>query len=331
LLVAVLLSTVAIAGFEESFRAGLLALQRGDLAAADANLSEAAKIEPKNARVWVALARVWWKMDRAAKASEAGEKASALGGNDAVVQSSLAVFWADAGEPLRAARAQARFAELVPGDAAARSKAEAQYFGIAEPLLQRQKFGEAVEILKEGAGRVRGSAQLELALGVGYYALRRFDEAAGAFLRTIAIDAELTRPYEFLGRFLGQIPDKVTEVAQAAERYEKAHPDRALGWLLHGKAVNASGGDARAMLTRAIELDGRDASAHFEMGVALERSRELEKAAAEFARAAELDPRDSAAHYRLSRLYDRLGKSEEARREREIHARLVGEEEERRK
>jgi Flp pilus assembly protein TadD len=57
----------------------------------------------------------------------------------------------------------------------------------------------------------------------------------------------------------------------------------------------------------------------------------LEKAVAEFRRAAELDPADSAAHYRLSRLYDRLGRAEEARREREIHARLVAAEEEKRK
>ena len=48
-----------------------------------------------------------------------------------------------------------------------RSKAEALYFGMAEPMLQRQKFGEAIEVLKEGTERVKGSAQLELALGSG--------------------------------------------------------------------------------------------------------------------------------------------------------------------
>lgn len=322
-----LLLFAATASFDESFRAGLLALQRGDLREADVQLSAAAKIEPKNARVWVALARVWWKMDRGKQAGDAAGKAGELGTSDAVVQSTLAVFWTDAGQPLRAARSQARFAELSPDDTAARSKAESLYFGIAEPLLQQQKFGEAATVLQEATEHVKASAQLELALGVADYALRRFDEAAGAFLRTIAIDPEVSRPYEFLGRFLGQIPEKVTEVGEAAARYEKAHPDRALGWLLHGKAVNAGGGDARALLQKAIQLDPTDASAHFEMGIALERARSFEAAVAEFSRAAELDTRDSAAHYRLSRLYERLGRLDEARREREIHARLVEAEE----
>ncbi len=316
--------------FEESFRAGLLALQRNDLAAAEENLSAAAKLQPGNARVWVALARTWWKRDQPAKSDDAAGKAAQLGASDPVVLSSLAILYADSGQPLKAADAQASYAALVPNDSAARSKAEALYFQTAEPLLQQQRWSEALEILTKATTRLPGSAQLELALGVGYYGLRRFDDAAGAFLRTIAIDPEIDRPYLFLGRFLSQIPNRLPELTTAFARFERAHPENPAGYLLHAKALNAQSLEpetARKLLEKSISLEGGNASTHFELGIALERLRLFSEAVREFLRAAELDPKDSAAHYRLSRLYDRLGKPEDARREREIHAKLVAAEE----
>src|SRR4051812_29545532 len=108
------------ATFDESFRAGLLALQRNDLQSAETHLNDAAKLEPNNARVWLALARVWWKLERSAAANQAAAKADALGASDPVVLSALAVFYADAGQTLRAAAAEARYTALAPNDAPAR-------------------------------------------------------------------------------------------------------------------------------------------------------------------------------------------------------------------
>ena len=84
--------------------------------------------------------------------------------------------------------------------------AESLYFEAAQPLLQQGKFAEAIAILSAGTKYLKNSAQLELALGVAYYGLRRFDDAAGAFLRTIAIAPDIEQPYVFLGKFLDQIP-----------------------------------------------------------------------------------------------------------------------------
>jgi tetratricopeptide (TPR) repeat protein len=316
--------------FEESFRAGLLALQRNDLPAAEENLSAAARLQPNNARVWVALARTWWKGGQAARFDDAAGKAEKLGDADAVVLGSLAILYADAGQLLKAAEAQSKFAVLAPNDSAARSKAETFYFQAAEPLLQQQNFPAALDVLTKATARWPGSAQLELALGVANYGMRRFDEAAAAFLRTIAIDPEIERPYLFLGRFLSQIPDRLPELTAQFARFESAHPDSPAGYRLHAKALNAQSLEpetARKLLEKSISLDARDASAHFELGIALERLRLYPDAVKEFQRAAELDPKDSAAHYHLSRLYDRLGKAEDAQREREIHAKLVAVEE----
>ena len=45
--------------FEDSFRAGLVALQNNDLKAAETNLETAQKLQPSNGRVWIALAQTY--------------------------------------------------------------------------------------------------------------------------------------------------------------------------------------------------------------------------------------------------------------------------------
>src|SRR5262249_21991084 len=139
------------------------------------------------------------------------------------------------------------------------------YFESVEPLLQRQKFAEAVALL--GKARV-DSAQLKLALGVAYYRLRQFDEAATAFLATIAIDPEIEQPYVFLGKSLDQIPHRLAEVTRVFATYQDAHPDKALGYALHAKALVAGSEPdaAQKLLDKAISLDEANASAHFELG-----------------------------------------------------------------
>jgi tetratricopeptide (TPR) repeat protein len=312
--------------FEESFRAGLLALQRNDLSSAETNLGAAAKLAPNNGRVWIALAQTYWKQKDVQKADDAASKAALRGAGDALVQSSLVIYYSESGQPAKAAEAQAKYALLVPQDSEARKKAESLYFEAVQPLLQREKFGDAIVILSKAREQVPNSAQLELALGVACYGLRRFDEAAGAFLRTIAIAADVEQPYIFLGKFLDQIPGKLPEVTDVFARYENANPASATGYLLHAKALNAQSIEpetARKLLEKAISIDPRDATAHFELGVVFDRTRDYADAAREFEKAAELGPGDSATHYRLARIYDRLGKPDAARREREIHARLI--------
>ena len=322
---ALLLLVAASGTFEERFRAGLLALQRNDLAAARSGLEGAAKLAPGNGRVWVALAQTYWKLKEGGRANAAAAKAEALGARDAVVLSTLAIYYGEAGQGLKAAEAQARFAALVPGDAAARERAETLYFEAAQALLQQGKFPEAITILRAGTGRLKDSAQLHLALGVAYYGLRRFDEAAGSFLRTIELAPETEQPYGFLGKFLDQIPGRLPVVTKIFISYEQAHPDSFMGYFLHAKALNLQSAEpetAMALLQKAAGMNERDAPVHFELGTVFDRLRRYAEAAREFERAAELAPDDAATHYRLSRVYDRLGKAEAAQAERDRHAAL---------
>jgi Flp pilus assembly protein TadD len=289
---ALLLFLAAAPTFDESFRSGLLALQRNDLPAAQSNLETAAKLAPTNGRVWVALSQTYWKLHETTKAEAAANKATQLAPNDPAVLQSLAIF----------------------------------YFETAQPLLEHEKFAEAIAILEAAKAKLGSNAQLELALGVAYYGLRRFDDAAAAFLRTIAAAPELDQPYVFLGKMLDEVPNRLPEITARFEAYEAAHPASYTGYLLHAKALNAQSLDpetAAALLRKSITLNDGDASAHFELATLLDRKQQFADAAREFERAAALDPSDPATHYRLARVYDRLGQHTAAQAERDQHAKLV--------
>ncbi len=303
MVLALLLLLGASSTFEVSFRTGLLALQRGDLNTAETNLQAAAKLAPRNGRVWVALSQTYWKLKEDVKADAAAAKAEALAPRDPVVLSSLAIYYGESGHALKSAEAQARYAALVPQDVSARERAETLYFEAAQPLLQQGKFPEAVAILSAGTERLKDSAQLQLALGVAYYGLRRFDDAAGAFLRTITIAPGTDQPYVFLGKFLDQIPKRLPEVTKKFAEYETANPTSSTGYFLHAKALDAQSIEpetARKLLEKALAMNDRDASAHFELGTVFDRAQRYEDAAREFERAAELAPNDPATHYRLA-------------------------------
>lgn len=321
-----LLFLLAATPFDDAFRAGLLALQRGDLASARTNLETASKLAPRDGRVWVALSQTYWRLHEPPEAEAAAGKAAALAPEDPAVLQSLAIYYAETNQALKAAQAQAKYSAKVPENSDARQRAAQLYFEAAQPLLNQQKFIEAVVILEEGVARLPNNAQLELALGVTYYGLRRFDDAADAFLRTIEIAPETEQPYTFLGRILDQIPSRLPQVTKRFAEYQSAHPDSAAGYLLHAKALDAQSLEpeiALRLLEKSLAMNAGDAAAHFEMGTVLDRLQRYADAAAEFTRAAELAPSDPAVHYRLARDYDRIGKPAAAQAERARHAQLV--------
>ncbi len=312
--------------FEDSFRAGLVALQNNDLQAAEANLEAARHLQPSNGRVWIALAQTHRKLHHDEKAQMAADNAARLAPADPPVLRSLVIYYSESGALLKAAGAQARLAALTPVDQALRDRAEAMYFEAVQPLLRQEKFAEAIQALETARLSVPNSGQLELALGVACYGLRRFDDAAAAFLRTIELAPDVEQPYLFLGKFLDQVPARLPAITTRFLAWEAAHPESATGYLLHARALNAQSSDpavAAKLLEKSLSLNDRDAAAHFELGTVYDRLNRFADAAREFSIAAELAPADPANHYRLARDYDRLGKPAEAAAEREKHAKLT--------
>src|SRR5215472_15878406 len=184
---------VLLAGqFETAFRAGLVALNENKLAVAESQLESASQLQPQDPRVWLALAQTYRKLEKLPAAQAAIEKAEALA-TDAALLPPLALYYSEAanyGKAIELYRAAIRGSPYQ----------ERCYFERAQLFLKQQRFAEALETLEAGRKNFDKTAQLELAAGVAYYGLRRFQEAIDAFLRAIRLDSTIEQPYEFLGR-----------------------------------------------------------------------------------------------------------------------------------
>ena len=365
--------------FDGAFRAGLVALNNNDLVLAESQLESAAKLQPNNGRVWLALAQTYWKLHKVPASQNAAKKAEALTTEPAILEG-LALYYSEAENYGKAAEFEARYAETKP-EAASRAadlylragkpqpaiqlarkalatddraelhdllgkayQAEGKpadairefqaaiqknrfdedfYFDLAQTQLNQQSFAAALETLDNGRRYFDKSAQLELAAGVAYYGLRRFPEAIDAFLRTIQLDPGVGQPYVFLGKMLDQAEGKLPRITEAFAAFAKAAPDNYLSSFLYGKAMALDNPpEAEVLFRKSIARNGKFWESHFELGLLFENERKFEEAVDEIRQSAELNPKDPVPHYRLARLYERLGRTAEARSERELHAKL---------
>jgi tetratricopeptide (TPR) repeat protein len=223
------------------------------------------------------------------------------------------------GQLEKAAAEYRRAIELSPGD-------ERYYFEAAHADLLLQRFDPAVQILERGCKTFPKSAQLELALGVGYYGQRRFAEATGAFLRTIDLAPEVEQPYVFLGKMLDQAGDRMPEILRRFQKWASTNPKDPLAQFVYAKGLLVSGGDlvkAERLLRVSIALKADQWESHYELGVLLEQQRKYADATVELERSAALKPDQADTHYHLSRVYDRLGDADKAAEQRGLHERLT--------
>jgi len=342
----------AVADFEALLRQGLEALQRNNLPTAILRLESAAKVQPSNPKVWLALAQTYRKSGRKQSAESAVRKAEAMGGKEAVILHGLAIYYEES-DLAKAGEFESRYARLAHGDREAFGRAaafferagdskraintlqeairanpyqESYQFELAYILIAHQNFDAAITVLEAARRTFDKSPQIELALGVAYYGQRRFADAVDAFLRTAALAPEIQQPYVFLGRILQHGEGRIDEITGKFAAFAKANPESYLAQFLYGKALNAQEKDAEPLLRRSIALNEKFWESHFELAGVLEQKRDFAGAAKHLELAVALNPKDSAIHYRLARIYDRLGKSDAAAAERALHEKLSAEE-----
>jgi len=141
-LLCLLLRAADPAAFQSAYRAGLEALGKNNLAVAQTQFEAAAKLQPRHAQVWLALAQVYFKLDKAKLAADAALRAETLAPADPTVLHGLAFYYTEAREPLRAAALEARYAEKSPQDRDAYSRAIDLYLRASHPkpaILLAQK------------------------------------------------------------------------------------------------------------------------------------------------------------------------------------------------
>src|SRR5262249_32034635 len=79
------------------------------------------------------------------------------------------------------------------------------------------------------------------------------------------------------------------------------------------------------LLEKALDLDGKLAVAHLQIGIVHAAQSSFEQAITAFQKAIALDPNLEEAHYRLAQVYTRTGQKEKAQQEFAVHDRLAKE------
>lgn len=206
---------------------------------------------------------------------------------------------------------------------------ENYYFEAARESLMDGNPGAAINTVQTGKKIFAKSPQLELLLGIAYYALEEYTNAIDAFLNAIHMDPAVEQPYTFIARTMDHTPSRVPEILAAFKALAEKMPDSYLSTYFYGKALLVNGDEeqAEALLKKSVTLNGAYWESHLELGKTLDQKGQLEAALGEFRKAIDLNPKDATAHYRLGGLYDRLGKADEAKREYAIHKSLIDAEE----
>ena len=302
---------------------GLVALQHGQLAEAQAALEQGSQLEPQNLYIWASLAETYWRLKEPQKAAAAAETAEKGSAGNPLVAHALAMYYSEAGNRAHAALLEEQYRAATWESAKTDPQAAYAYVQL---LLRREEFRRAAEVTTVALSAHPNDAQLLLALGVARYGQRRFEDSVIEFLQVIRIDPGIEQPYVFLGKMLDQAGSHLDEITKAYEAWASADPNNATAQLLLAKALLATSSrspQAETLLRHSIALDSRNWEAHYQLGVLLAEERNYEEAASELSRSIELNPKEAMPHYHLARVYDRLGQPDRAKAERELHRQLA--------
>ena len=149
------------------------ALNQNNLALAESRLEAASKMEPRNPRVWLALAQTYWKLHKSPAAEAAARKAE-LFSTGAPILHGLALYYSETGNYATAAGLEARYAQSDPGAAP----------HAAELYLRAGQPKPALELARKALAR-NDRAELHDLLGKAYEAAGDPESATREFQTAI--------------------------------------------------------------------------------------------------------------------------------------------------
>ncbi|PYT28891.1 MAG: hypothetical protein DMG57_13415 [Acidobacteria bacterium] len=216
--------------FDSAFRAGLMALNAQKLAEAQAQLETAAKIQPRNPQVWMALAQTYWRSRQPKAAASAATKAESLDPWNPLILHGLAYFYSETENFARAAELESRYAQAVSNDRNALPRA-------AELYLRAEQPQSAIDLLRKALA-VEDRAELRNLLGQAYESEEQPAQAIPELQAAIKLNP-YEEPYYFdLGRALLQHKNAkdAIEVLEAGKKVfaKSAQIELALGVAYYG-------------------------------------------------------------------------------------------------
>ena len=189
-------------------------------------------------------------------------------------------------------------AKLVPND-------PRPYLGLGHSYYSQKKFAEAEKAYLRAAGLSRGDSEPYARLAFTYSELQRMDEALNAARRSVAAQPDNYYGYLALGYVLS-LGNKFVEAESAYRKAVTLTPQPLI--VLHLELVRVLSGqhrynDAAAEAKKAVDIDAKDFSAHFNYAVMLQKLGQLTPAAQQYLEAIKLNPKDGSPRSNIGLIY----------------------------
>ena len=334
------------------------AIVKGDLAAGRQHLRDAVRLNPKNERAWLALART---LD---DAGETVEAADVLHKAVTELPESGELRWQLSTVSGKRQRTDSADLELIAiADRLVLLVGTSELYGRVATLAQAHlDYDHAVELLERSVALTPNDAKRHQALGRAYVDQGREDDGYAELVVALWLDPADAETLTALGRLHltgSRYPEAVDTLTRAValqpangqavhalgdalvragndgagrQRLEEAEQlgavtleqqrrARTVGMLSLQADVYAADGDydhAIETWRKAVALESRSASAHVRLADALIATRQLEDAAKELQAAIALDAGPDA-HRRLADVYSTLGRGDDSARERRTY------------
>ncbi len=212
--------------------------------------------------------------------------------------------------------------------AASKDPSEDNYFAWGSELLVHRAVWQANKVFDEGVKLYPQSVRMLTARGAALFAGALYDEAALDLCRASDLSPEIAEPYLFMGKIEIVAPNPLPCVVTKLERFVKLQPDNSLASYYYamallkqqGHAVNSQTMDrVQDLLTQAVALDPKCASADLELGNLSALKKQWGQAIGHYLNAIQAEPKLSEAHYRLGVAYERSGEQSKAIEQFQLH------------
>jgi tetratricopeptide (TPR) repeat protein len=193
---------------------------------------------------------------------------------------------------------------------------------LAQYFLDHRTPEPAVILLEEAARQFPSDVEILRLKGMAYYARGRSREALDAFLEVLKREADRLDVWASLDTLIPEAGERLPELTQMLQAFCERHSSAPLGYYL---LARVPGQDSEALLRKAIAVSAEFWPAYFELHKLLKDRGQPREAVEALEKVMSLNPGFAPAHYAASQLYSALGDHKRAKREREIHHRLLTE------
>lgn len=295
---------------DADYRAGVAALNSGDLKTAQEKFESVVKLEPGVEPGHSALGSVLVREGQWAMGIRELEKALTMKPTDDAAQLTLAIAYSESGSPAKAVPCFAK------SEAAARARGtrlSAQVVVLYAKSLAAEGLTEAaIERMKQAEGEGGASAEIADDLGSLYAQKKDWPNAEQEFEAALRAQPNFAEAHLHLGFVLQaeQKGDPTAEWTQAAT----LAPNNAQIAALTGKALADAGQDDKAapILERAIQLDPHSATAEYGLGLIYQRANRVSDAAGLFRQVVAVEPKNTSALVNLGLALSQLHRAQDA-------------------